>query len=111
MPPNRDLDRLQTDDIVTLAISARDNVTLAVERYLGFPEPVSFDDDWVNDVAHKEESARERDLQAKRERWAALDRAELQGQGETVKRAKRARRSDRWRKTWPWLVSAGSRRR
>lgn len=68
---------------------------------------MSFDDDWANDAAHKEESARERDLQAKRERWAELDRAELQGQGQAVKRAKRARRSERWRKTWPWLAFFG----
>ena len=72
-----------------------------------FPGQVSFDDDWANDAAHKEESARERDLQAKRERWAELDRAELQGQGQAVKRAKRARRSERWRKTWPWLAFFG----
>ncbi len=68
---------------------------------------VSFDEDWVNDAAGKEASARERDLQAKQERWAQLDRAELQGQGDAVKRAKRARRSERWRKTWPWLVFFG----
>jgi hypothetical protein len=68
---------------------------------------VSFDDDWVNDAAQREASARERDLQARRERWAELDRADLQGRGESVKRAKRARRSERWRKTWPWLVFFG----
>lgn len=68
---------------------------------------MSFDEDWVNNAAHREESARERDLQAKRERWAELDRADLQGKGEAVQRAKRARRSDRWRKTWPWLVFFG----
>ncbi|MBK6764174.1 MAG: hypothetical protein IPG68_13245 [Micrococcales bacterium] len=68
---------------------------------------MSFDDDWVNDAAQREASARERDLQAKRERWAELDRADLQGRGESVKRAKRARRSERWRKTWPWLVFFG----
>ena len=45
---------------------------------------MSFDEDWVNDAAHQEASARERDLEAKRERWAELDRAELQGQGEAV---------------------------
>ena len=69
--------------------------------------PVSFDEDWANDAAYKEQSARERDQQARRERWAELDRAELQGQGEAVKRAKQARRSERWRKTWPWLVFFG----
>ena len=74
---------------------------------LCFPEGVSFDEDWVNDAAHREASARERDLEAKRERWAELDRAELQGQGEAVKRARRARRTERWRKTWPWLVFFG----
>lgn len=68
---------------------------------------MSFNEDWVNDAAHKEESARERDLQARRERWAELDRADLQGHGGAVKRAKRARRSERWRKTWPWLVFFG----
>jgi hypothetical protein len=68
---------------------------------------VSFDENWVNDAAHREESARERDLHARRERWAELDRAELQGKGGAVKRAKRARRSERWRKTWPWLVFFG----
>ncbi len=68
---------------------------------------MSFDEDWVNGAAHQEESARERELQARRKRWAALDRAELQGQGEAVTRAKRARRSERWRKTWPWLVFFG----
>jgi len=68
---------------------------------------VSFDDDWVNDAAQREASARERDLQAKRERWAELDRADLQGRGEAVKRAKRARRSERWLETWPWLVFFG----
>lgn len=68
---------------------------------------VSFDEDWVNDAANKESSARERDLERRRERWAELDRAELQGQGAAVKRAKRARRSERWRKTWPWLVFFG----
>jgi len=68
---------------------------------------VSFDDDWVNNAAHKESSARERDLQARREQWAELDRAELQGKGEVVKRAQRARRSQRWRKTWPWLLFFG----
>jgi len=68
---------------------------------------VSFDEDWVSDAAHQEASARERDLEAKRERWAELDRAELQGQGEAVKRAKQARRVERWRKTWPWLVFFG----
>ena len=41
------------------------------------------------------------------ERWAELDRAELQGQGEAVKRARQARRTERWRKTWPWLVFFG----
>ena len=68
---------------------------------------MSFDDDWVNDAAHSEASARDRDLQARRERWAELDRAELQGQGKAVQRAKRARRSERWRKTWPWLLFFG----
>ena len=68
---------------------------------------MSFDDDWVNDAAHSEASARDRDLQARRERWAQLDRAELQGKGEAVQRAKRARRSERWRKTWPWLAFFG----
>jgi hypothetical protein len=68
---------------------------------------VSFDEDWVNDAAHQEASARDRDLQARRERWAELDRAELQGQGEAVKRAQRARRTERWRKSWPWLVFFG----
>ena len=68
---------------------------------------MSFDDDWVNDAAQREASARERDLQAKRQRWAEMDRAELQGKGEAVKRAKRARRSERWRKSWPWLVFFG----
>lgn len=65
---------------------------------------MSFDDEWVNNAAHKEASARERDLQARRERWAKLDRAELQGKRESDKRAQRARRSERWRKTWPWLL-------
>ncbi len=68
---------------------------------------MSFDDDWVNDAAQREASARERDLQARRERWAELDRADLQGRGEAVKRAKRARRSQRWRQVWPWLVFFG----
>lgn len=65
---------------------------------------MSFDDEWVNNAAHKEASARERDLQARRERWAELDRAELRGKRESDKRAQRARRSERWRKTWPWLL-------
>lgn len=64
---------------------------------------MSFDEDWVKGAEHREASARERDLQARRERWAELDRADLQGQGGAVKRAKRARRSERWHKTWPWL--------
>ncbi len=68
---------------------------------------MSFDDDWVNDAAQREASARERDLQARRERWAELDRADLQGRGEAVKRAKRARRSQRWRQGWTWLVFFG----
>ena len=68
---------------------------------------MSFGEDWVNEAAHREASARERDLEAKRERWAELDRAELQGQGEAVKRARQARRTERWRKTWPWLVFFG----
>jgi len=72
-----------------------------------FAGRVSFDEDWVNDAAHKESSARERDLDRRRERWAELDRAELQGHGAAVKRAKQARRSERWRKTWPWLVFFG----
>jgi hypothetical protein len=68
---------------------------------------VSFDEDWVNDAAKREASARDRELHARRERWAELDRAELQGKGEAVKRAQRARRSERWRKTWPWLLFFG----
>ena len=75
--------------------------------HLCFPERVSFDEDWVNDAAHQEASARERDLEAKRQRWAELDRADLQGKGEAVKRARQARRTERWRKTWPWLVFFG----
>lgn len=85
--------------------SPRDRLVRA--RRLCFAGSVSFDDDWVNDAAQREASARDRDLQAKRERWAELDRADLQGRGESVKRAKRARRSERWRKTWPWLVFFG----
>jgi hypothetical protein len=65
---------------------------------------VSFDEEWVNDAGHREASARERDEQAKRERWAALDRAELQGTGDASRRAKRSRGAERWRKTWPWLA-------
>lgn len=65
---------------------------------------VEFDDDWVNEASRKEASARDRDLESKRQRWAELDRADLQGKGEAVQRAKRARRSERWRKSWPWLV-------
>lgn len=65
---------------------------------------VSFDDDWVNDAAHEEASARERELRARRERWAELDRADLQGNGDAGKRARQARRSERWRKSWPWLL-------
>jgi hypothetical protein len=68
---------------------------------------VQFDDDWVNDAARKEQSARDRDLEARRARWAEQDRADLQGRGEAVQRAKRARRSERWRKSWPWLVFFG----
>jgi predicted acyl esterase len=64
---------------------------------------VSFDDDWAQDATHKEPSARERELQARRQRWADLDRAELQGTT-AAKRARQAHRSDRWRKTWPWLL-------
>lgn len=67
---------------------------------------MSFNEDWINDASHKEASARDRDLQAKRERWAELDRAELQGTT-AAQRAKRARRSERWRKTWPWLLFFG----
>lgn len=62
---------------------------------------VSFDDDWADDAAHKEASAHDRDLQARKARWAKLDRADLQGAGKSTQRA---RRSERWRKTWPWLV-------
>lgn len=68
---------------------------------------MQFDDDWVNDAARKEQSARDRDLEAKRKRWADLDRADLQGRGEAVQQAKRARRTERWRKSWPWLVFFG----
>ncbi len=68
---------------------------------------MQFDDDWANDAAHKEQSARDRDLEARRQRWAELDRADLQGRGEAVQKAKRARRSERWRKSWPWLVFFG----
>ena len=68
---------------------------------------MSFDEEWANDAAHREASARDRDLQAKQNSWAELDRAELQGNGEAVKRAQRAHRSERWRKTWPWLVFFG----
>ncbi|MEZ5184943.1 MAG: hypothetical protein R2720_04290 [Candidatus Nanopelagicales bacterium] len=67
---------------------------------------MSFNEDWINDASHKEASARDRDLQAKRERWAELDRAELQGTT-AAKRSNRARRSERWRKTWPWLLFFG----
>ncbi|MEI2784821.1 MAG: hypothetical protein V9E82_03825 [Candidatus Nanopelagicales bacterium] len=68
---------------------------------------MSFDDDWVSDAAHREQSARDRDLEAKRARWAQQDRADLQGRGEAVQRAARARRTERWRKSWPWLVFFG----
>ncbi len=68
---------------------------------------MQFDDDWANDAAHKEQSARDRDLEARRQRWAELDRADLQGRGEAVQKAKRARRTERWRKSWPWLVFFG----
>lgn len=68
---------------------------------------MQFDDDWVNDAAKREQSARDRDLEAKRRRWAELDRADLQGRGEAVRQAKRARRGERWRKSWPWLVFFG----
>lgn len=68
---------------------------------------MQFDDDWVNEAAHKEQAARERDLDAKRRKWAELDRADLQGRGEAVQRAKRARRSERWRKSWPWFAFFG----
>ncbi len=73
----------------------------------GDTQGVQFDDEWVNDAAHKEQAARERDLEAKRKRWAELDRADLQGRGEAIQRAKRARRTERWRKSWPWLVFFG----
>lgn len=65
---------------------------------------VQFDDDWVNDAAHKEQSARDREMDAKRARWSEQDRADLQGRGEAVQRAKRARRRERWRKVWPWFA-------
>lgn len=68
---------------------------------------MSFNDDWVNDASHKEASARDRDLDAKRARWAQQDRAELQGRGEAVQRAAKARRTERWRKSWPWLAFFG----
>lgn len=90
-------------------------VGLLIRTLLSFPSmrpgpdlcfacPVSFDDDWANDAAHKEASARDRDLRARQERWAELDRAEMQGSGNAAKRVQRARRSERWRKTWPWLL-------
>lgn len=65
---------------------------------------MSFDDNWVNDAANKEASARERDRRARQQRWSELDRAELQGTKDVNKRVRRARRSERWRKTWPWLA-------
>lgn len=65
---------------------------------------MSFDEEWINGAQHKESSARERELQARRERWAELDRAELQGNPAAVRRARGARRSERWRRTWPWLA-------
>lgn len=68
---------------------------------------MQYDEEWVNGAAHKEQSARDRDLDARRARWADQDRADLQGKGEAVQRAKRARRSERWRKSWPWLVFFG----
>lgn len=66
-----------------------------------------FDEDWVNDAAHSEQSARERELEAKRRVWAEQDRAELQGKGQAQKRAAKARRSERWRKSWPWFAFFG----
>ena len=69
-----------------------------------FPDSVNFDENWVNDAANKEASARERDLQARQQGWSELDRAELQGTNGVNKRVRRARRSERWRKTWPWLA-------
>jgi hypothetical protein len=73
-------------------------------RLVCFPDSVNFDEKWVNDAANKEASARERDLQARQQRWSELDRAELQGTNGVNKRVRRARRSERWRKTWPWLA-------
>lgn len=68
---------------------------------------MSFDEDWIRDASHQEQSARERDLAAKQKRWAELDRRDLQGKGESVHRAKRERRRARWRRIWPWLVFFG----
>lgn len=65
---------------------------------------MGFDEDWVSGAQHQEPSARERDLEARRKRWAELDRADLQGTGGGVQRARRARRTERWRKIWPWLA-------
>jgi hypothetical protein len=65
---------------------------------------VQFDDEWADDAAHQEASARERDLAARRRQWAEEDRRELQGQGEAVRRARRERRRYRWQKSWPWLA-------
>ena len=80
---------------------------IAGRRFGTHTRRVQFDEEWVNGAAHKEQSARDRDLDARRARWADQDRADLQGKGEAVQRAKRARRSERWRKSWPWLVFFG----
>ncbi len=68
---------------------------------------MAFDEDWAREAAHKEQSAQERDLEAKRQRWSELDRQELQGKSQAQQRAKQERRTARWRKTWPWLVFFG----
>lgn len=65
---------------------------------------MSFDDNWVHDAANKEASAHEREMHARQQRWAESDRAELRGTQGVDKRVRRARRSERWRKTWPWLA-------
>lgn len=65
---------------------------------------MQFDEDWADDARHREPSAREREQQARRRRWAEEDRRELQGTGDATRRAKRERRQHRWRRTWPWLV-------
>lgn len=68
---------------------------------------MSFDEDWIRDASHKEQSAREREMAARRERWADLDRQDLQGNDHAMRRARRERRRELWRKTWPWLVFFG----